>query len=553
MSCSPLHRAPRAAGLALAAAALAAPAAAQSSAVPLGPDFVVTAGAGNGNQIWPKCAVDPTGAFAFYAWTSGQDVWCRGWNLDGTPRTNMFVANPALNVFTQDEPAIAIDDNGHVLVAWSDRNGYDGELMGIYARVFDDQGAPLTNEVQVNVEWQASQWRPLLSPIPGGGWVVGWTGQWDGENFMRLMDTNGAFLTGDIQVNTFENGAQVDCAPAVGPDGSIFCAFVDYSGFGGVGTGTNIWGRTFDPDGTPRQAMEFAVSQGTGNGDQREPRVTAVGPDHFLVVWEDDTNDGDNWGVFARRYDAQGAPLGTVFRVNTVVTGPQRKPFAASDAAGNHVVVWEDNSAGWEIFAQRYDPTGAAVGAPFRVNSGISGAQRLPHVATDAGGTRLAFSWEGPGNQTDAFSRFFLLAPDPVTYCQGKLNSLGCVPFLTTTGLPSASDTTPFQVRANDVLAGEAAFVIYGFSGRSNLNFHGGKLCVKSPFRRWLPVKVLQANGTPPCDGQLTKNFNARIQSGVDALLTAGARVNAQAFYRDPGVDAFGDGLSDGVEFVILP
>ncbi len=541
--------------LALATAVLAPlvePAPAQTL-TPLGNDFVVTAGAGTGNQIWPKCAMDPGGEFVFYAWTSGQDIWMRGWNTDGTSRTGMTVVNPVLNVFTQDEPAIAVDDNGHVLVSWSDRNGYDGELMGIFARVFDDTGAAITGEFQVNVEWQASQWRPLIATVPGGGFVVGWTGQWDGENFMRRLDTNGAFLSGDIQVNTFENGAQVDCAPAVGPDGSIFCAFVDYSGFGGVGSGTNIWGRTFDPDGTPRQTMEFHVSQGLAGGDQREPRVAAIGPNQFVVTWEDDTNDGDNWGVFARRYDADGNALGPVYQVNTGVAGPQRKPFAASDAAGNHVIVWEDNTAGWEIRAQRYDATGAAVGGPIDVNTTTAGAQRLPHVAMDAAGTRLAFSWEGPGNQTDAFSRFFMLAPDPVTYCIGKQNSLGCVPFLSTTGLPSASSTAPFQVRGNDLLVGEAGFFLYGFSGRANLAFHGGKLCVKSPFQRWLPAKVIGANGTPPCAGAMTKNFNSRIQSGVDALLTVGQQVNAQVYYRDPTVDAFGDGLSDGVEFVILP
>ena len=100
----------------------------------------------------------------------------------------------------------------------------------------------------------------------------------------------------------------------------------------------------------------------------------------------------------------------------------------------------------------------------------------------------------------------------------------------------------------------EIGFLIYGLNGKSNLNFHGGKLCVKTPFVRLLPPKNSGSTGTPPCSGVFKRNFNTRIQSGVDPLLTVGARVNAQYRQRDPGDPAgFGDSLSNGVQFVIAP
>ena len=52
-------------------------------------------------------------------------------------------------------------------------------------------------------------------------------------------------------------------------------------------------------------------------------------------------------------------------------------------------------------------------------------------------------------------------------FCTGKINSLGCVPFLSTSGVASTTSSDPFA--------------------RGNLNLHGGKLCVKAPFTRLVP------------------------------------------------------------------
>ncbi len=138
------------------------------------------------------------------------------------------------------------------------------------------------------------------------------------------------------------------------------------------------------------------------------------------------------------------------------------------------------------------------------------------------------------------------------TYCQGKVNSNFCTPFMTATGAASASSTSVFQLRGNDVLANEFGFLLYTQNGRSNLSFHGGTLCVKSPLTRNLPPKNSGSGGAGFCPGILNTNFNKRIQSGADPTLSVGAQVNAQYIYRDPA-DPFGDGLTDGVEFVIAP
>ena len=54
------------------------------------------------------------------------------------------------------------------------------------------------------------------------------------------------------------------------------------------------------------------------------------------------------------------------------------------------------------------------------------------------------------------------------------------------------------------------------------------------------------------CSGTFTFDMNARIRSGVDALLAPGQFVCAQYYYRDPN-DAFTTGLTNAVSFTICP
>lgn len=141
----------------------------------------------------------------------------------------------------------------------------------------------------------------------------------------------------------------------------------------------------------------------------------------------------------------------------------------------------------------------------------------------------------------------------PARFCAAKMSSDGCTPFTETSGTPSATSGAPFTLEGRDLLPGASGLLVYGF-GRANLDFHGGKLCVRSPFVRVLPTQPASGGGATGCRGVLTRNFNQRIQSGVDPLLTAGARVTAQYVQQDvahPG--PFPDTLTNGVAFTVQP
>ena len=93
---------------------------------------------------------------------------------------------------------------------------------------------------------------------------------------------------------------------------------------------------------------------------------------------------------------------------------------------------------------------------------------------------------------------------------------------------------------------------------KGDLNFHGGKLCVKAPFKRLTTsIKATDGLACTGCAGNcrmFSRNFNQWIQSGLDPALTAGQQVYVQVRQRDPNDPlGFGDNLSDALSFVIGP
>lgn len=135
-------------------------------------------------------------------------------------------------------------------------------------------------------------------------------------------------------------------------------------------------------------------------------------------------------------------------------------------------------------------------------------------------------------------------------YCTAKTNSLGCVPSIGSTGVPSASNATPFVVRATNVLNRRDGVFFYGHSAAS-VPFQGGFFCVTAPIRR---TPLLNSGGsalpTLDCSGVYTFDFNAWIQTGNDPLLSVGQEVDGQFWSRDPQSPST-TGLTNAVRFFI--
>jgi hypothetical protein len=160
------------------------------------------------------------------------------------------------------------------------------------------------------------------------------------------------------------------------------------------GNGWGVYGRRFDPNGNPLGG-EFRVNTYT-QGDQTNPAVAMNPNGSFVVTWASNGQDGSGWGVYGQRYDSNGNPVGGEFRVNSTTHDDQTNPSVAMDSNGDFVVAWQSHNqdgSGWGIYAQRYNSSGNPVGGEFRVNSTTHDDQTNPSVAMDPNGD-FVVAWQ---------------------------------------------------------------------------------------------------------------------------------------------------------------
>src|SRR5262245_9243448 len=120
---------------------------------------------------------------------------------------------------------------------------------------------------------------------------------------------------------------------------------------------------------TPLDLSEFLVNQNVAafqdiTTDQKLA-VATVPTGGFIATYRSFLQDGDGDGVFARRFDANGQPLGDEFQVNTVAASDQYAPAVAVAPDGSFIIAY--TSIGQEspdlpfsngVFARRFAADG---------------------------------------------------------------------------------------------------------------------------------------------------------------------------------------------------
>ncbi len=253
-------------------------------------------------------------------------------------------------------------------------------------------------EFQVNSTVPGEQGYASIAHLTGGGFIVAWEseGQDGSGNGVagQLLNSSGSPVGTEFLINSFTALAQ-DAVVVVADAAGGFIAVWESDGQDGSNKG--VFARHFDASGTP-MGSEFQVNVFT-TLSQDDPAIATDAAGSIVVVWESVGQDGDLGGIFGRRFDSSGSPLGTEFQANTFTLGPQVDPAVGMDAAGNFVVVWgsigQDGSASG-VFAQRFDSSGTPVGTEFRTNTFTAGGQDEAAVAVDSAGNFVVL-WESFG------------------------------------------------------------------------------------------------------------------------------------------------------------
>lgn len=137
----------------------------------------------------------------------------------------------------------------------------------------------------------------------------------------------------------------------------------------------------------------------------------------------------------------------------------------------------------------------------------------------------------------------------PTIYCTAKVNSQGCTPQISTTGVPSLSIADSFRIEATNVINNKFGLLFWG-SGSNNSPFLGGTLCVAPPFTRANTMNSSGNAGPDDCSGTYSIPFDHNYMNFEG--LAPGDPVYAQIWSRDPAA-SFGVGLTDAVSFDVVP
>ncbi|MFG5384515.1 hypothetical protein, partial [Yoonia sp. R2-816] len=282
--------------------------------------------------------------------------------------------------------------NGGYVVTWTssqaDAAGYE-----VHGRVFSESGTPIGEELVINATSSGDQWLSSAAGLNDGSFVVVWlsTDQ-DGSGegiFGQRFDESGVPVGDEFQLNTETDGHQSLPDVAALNDGGFVAVWYSYGQDGDQG---GIFAQRFSQDGTP-SGSEFQVNTHTA-GQQIWPTVTVLTDGSFVVSWQSALQDGDLFGIYGQRFNADGTPLGAEFQINTHTASEQGEPSITALEDGGFVVTWQSfdqDGAFWGAYGQKYNADGSAAGGEFQINTAteynqywvsVSGLQDGGFVAT---------------------------------------------------------------------------------------------------------------------------------------------------------------------------
>ena len=205
-------------------------------------------------------------------------------------------------------------------------------------------------------------------------------------------------LSDERLANSYTAGTQrlYDCTEALAADPSGNYVLT-WTSAAQDGDQNGIYAQRFQADGQ-LIGSEFRANSTTAN-DQMRSSVAMAADSSALIVWESFGQDGDHSGVYGQRFAADGQPLGSEFHISETTLGYQEKPCAAALADNSWLVVWSGKGPGdvSGIYGRRYAADGTATTGEFRINTQTAYEQTAPAVAALPDGGALV-AWESHGN-----------------------------------------------------------------------------------------------------------------------------------------------------------
>lgn len=358
------------------------------------------------DQTQPVLTTLADGSF-LATWVTGTGV--HGQRFDGNWRpTGQETTLPALDPpppFGQQHDTAPLADGGYLVAevigntgTFVDRYGYtyqgvvpvievlrfgaDGAIVGAWDI---DRGDRRIGERSEDVS------DPFFTALSDGNFLVTWSkvfsSRFSGSTNMigMRLDSSGAPMDAAVTLSTGRFG---DVAALPGGDYALASR----------GLAGDITVQHFDSTDAPvGEPTHIRIASASALGSVL--RMAALTEGRYVLTW----NDGVD--VFAQRFDSAGAGLDAAARVNTRPASVTAHPIVAALQGGGYMVAWtsqEQGASDTDIHAQRFDGSGARVGAEVVVNTATAGlAQQPTFTALQDGG--FVVDWTSPSEGPDGW------------------------------------------------------------------------------------------------------------------------------------------------------
>jgi len=295
--------------------------------------------------------------------------------------------------------ATAGRSDGSFVAAWQSWLG-DGDLDSVRVRCFTDGATPVGPDFQINTWTTSYQQYPDVALTSDGGAVVAWESHSaDGSIYgirARMLTAACATSGDEFTVNVYTTSSQYRPAVSALADGGFVVVWQDTSGYlsGGIpGVAAQVYSATGEPEGS-------VIVVGSDWLDTHDQPDVATWPDRdeLAVVWQAG-NDyrGDYHAIYLAHYGRNGVKIGPDVTVRYVSGASAGPPVVAVGADDHLAVAWQEAS---DVRTRPYmrDPA-STPGAPLPLadartcNVFTDGWQQDPAIAKLTDG-RFVVAWE---------------------------------------------------------------------------------------------------------------------------------------------------------------
>ncbi|WP_137156260.1 calcium-binding protein [Rhizobium sp. FKL33] len=301
----------------------------------------------------------------------------------------------------QSEASIASLADGGWIVTWTSY-GQDGSNTGIYMQRYAADGSAVGSETLVNTYTADAQFQSSVTGLADGGWVVSWAS--DGQDgsvygaYQQLYSADGVAVGAETKIPTYTKWHQFEAVVTPLADGGWLTTWVSEAQDGDQ---SGVYQKRYDASGAA-VTTETLVNTYTAS-HQMYPAVAALADGGWVTTWTSVGQDGGRFGVYQQRYDALGAAVGKETFVPSTHTGDKDLSAAAGLADGGWVVVWSNNATSFtrDIYLQRFSADGSTEGGETMVNTTVDDNQEYADIAALADGGWVV-TWTSFGQDDDA-------------------------------------------------------------------------------------------------------------------------------------------------------